>query len=499
MGFFDRLFGKGKDNAKDDDGGPVDPDDLRTRLFAAAAAGDLRRVEQLSRAHRDLVVANFPAWQKIPEPLRADPPALQNYGRGLVTVAQLFAERLGDVSLLQRLIGPPQDNPLVRWQDRLGKAQALIEELNYAQAKSLLTDLLADVRGLQGSGVDNLLPITLGRLAECHFHLGEAEQSVPLFEQALAHCERTGDLEGVQAYLGSLYNVHRWLGRPGPAAAAAHRLADLLEAEGQHDEAEQHREQAERVAAGEPPNRVVAVVGDRTCELDELDGTVTQIRFVFQRDRLTLRPASEWTRRGEQLGSAGDHAEALEAFTRAAAADPHDPHSRYLAAFTLLHLRRYAEAVPLYDEVERLAPGWFHCRANRWLAGQLAAGAVDHETFRALHLLQDGKLPPAKQLACAEQALSRNPDLPLLHLHHARALAELGRKPEALAALRRGLAADPEPDARTRLLVELAGATDDPAERDAALRDAEALAGNLVAAAMARFLRRTHERLARTP
>lgn len=86
--------------------------------------------------------------------------------------------------------------------------------------------------------------------------------------------------------------------------------------------------------------------------------------------------------------------------------------------------------------------------------------------------------------------MRRQPELPLLHLHHARALAELGRRVEALAALRRGLAADPEPDARTRLLVELAGVTDDLVEREASLREAEALAGNLVAAAMARVMLR---------
>lgn len=482
MGFFDRLFGKQQT-------GPVDPEQLRAQLFDAAGAGDLRRVEKLCRAHRDVVVAEFPAWQKIPDAARADPAALQQYGRGLVTVAQLFAERLGDTSLIQRLIGPPQDNPLVRWQDRLGKAQALIEEMNYTQARSQLAELLAEVRGLQGSGVDRLLPITLGRLAECHFHAGEAEKALPLFEQALAHCEQAGDLEGVQAYLGSLYNVHRWLGQPGPAADAARKLADVLDAHGRPDDARSHRRQAELVAAGEPLNRVVAVVGDHACELDELDVAEGRVRFVFERNRITLRPALEWTRRGEQLGGNGDHVEALAAFDTAAAADPFDPHSRYQAAFTLLHLRRYAEAEQRYAEVERLAPGWFHCRADRWLAGRLAAGAVDHDTFLALHTLQDGGLAPAERLALSEQTLRRAPQVPLLHLHHARALAQLGRKTEAIAALRAGLATDPEPDARTRLLVELA-ALADPPERDALLHDAETLAGNLVAAATARVLRR---------
>lgn len=482
MGFFDRLFGKQTE--------PLQPGELRAQLFDAAASDDLRRVEKLCRAHRAAVVAEFPSWQKIPEAARNDPAALQRYGRGLVTVAQLFAERLGDTSLIERLIGPPQDNPLIRWQEQLGKAQALIEEMNYAQAISLLNALLAEVRGLQGPGVERLLPITLGRLAECHFHAGEAGEAAPLFEQALAHCEQSGDLDGIKAYLGSLYNVHRYLGRTGPAADAARRLADLLERQGDPDEARRHRRQADLVAAGEPKNRVVAVVGDRTVELDDLAAAPGRVRFVFERDRISLRPALEWTRRGEQLGGSGDHAEALAAFEKAAAADPHDPHSRYQAAFTLLHLRRYAEAEQMYAEVERIAPGWFHCRADRWLAGRLAAGAVDHDTFLALHTLQDGDLAPAERLALAEQAARRAPQVPLLHLHRARALAQLGRAPEAVAALRDGLAADPEPDARTRLLVEFANLTQEPSERDALLREAESLAGNLVAAATARVLRR---------
>lgn len=490
MGIFDRIFGRKTE--------PADPEELRTHLFDAVASGDLQRAERLCRDHRDVVIAQFPAWQTVPAPLRSEPAALQRYGQGLIGVAQLFAERLGDTSLMERLIGPAEDNPLLRWEDQLGKADALIEQLEYQRAKSLLGDVLAEVRGLQGPGVDRLLPITLGRLAQCHFHLGEAEQSVPLFEQALARCEQAGDAEGIAAYLGSLYQAHRYLGRPEPAADAARRLAAVLEARGEHDEAARYRRQAELVAAGEPLNRVVAVVDGRPRELDELDRVEGRVVFIFERNRITLEPAREWTRRGEAHGSAGDHAEALAAFERAAAADPFDPHSRYQAAFTLLHLRRYSEAERLYAEVERLAPGWFHCRADRWLAGQLAAGAIDHAAFLALHTLQDGDLSPQEQLAFAEQAVRRFPRLPLLYLHLGRALAGAGRAPEAIAALRDGLALGPEPDARTRLLVELAAATPDPAERDSCLQEAESLAGNLISAATARALRReaTRPRLA---
>jgi Flp pilus assembly protein TadD len=77
----------------------------------------------------------------------------------------------------------------------------------------------------------------------------------------------------------------------------------------------------------------------------------TCVQFVFERNRITLRPATVHTERGEELGSAGQHQEALAAFREAAAADPFDPHCRYLEAFTLLHLGRYTDAADGYRRV----------------------------------------------------------------------------------------------------------------------------------------------------
>jgi hypothetical protein len=162
MGFLDFLFGRRKT--------PIpDARQLRQALFQAAQGGDVRRLERLCRANRAAVVEQFPGWQKVPEGLRDDPQALQHYMQGLVAVAQTFADRLGSQELLQRLMGSPQDNPLLRWQEGLRQAEALMAELRYAEARQLLSDLLIDARGLRGSGVDTYLPITLGRLGECYF------------------------------------------------------------------------------------------------------------------------------------------------------------------------------------------------------------------------------------------------------------------------------------------------------------------------------------------
>ncbi len=479
MGLFDFLFGRREQ--------PIpDAGQLRQALFEAAQAGDARRLERLCRANRAAVAEHFPGWQKVPPVMRDDPQALQAYMQGLVAVAQTFADRLGSPELLQRLIGSPQDNPLVRWQEGLGRAQALMAELRYGDARQLLSDLLIDARGLRGSGVDAYRPVTLGQLGECYFQAREAEKAVGPWEQALDLCARQGDAAGVTAYLGNLYEAHRYLGQAEPAAAYAGRLADAFERQGQADEARRYRRQAEVVRAGEPLNRVVAVVEGRRYELDEVRPVENQhVQFVFERNRITLRPATAATERGEQLGSAGRYDEALEAFRAAAAADPFDPHARYQEGLSLLHLQRYADAVEAYEATEELAPGWFHCRADLWLARQLALGDIGHETFLALHLLEDGGLPPAEQADLAAQALGRTPDLAPLHLLHGQGLSRLGRTDEAQAAYRRGLASGPEPDTKARLLVELGILVADPAERTQLLREAQAAGGNLVAAASA--------------
>src|SRR5207249_3748491 len=120
---------------------------------------------------------------------------------------------------------------------------------------------------------------------------------------------------------------------------------------------------------------------------------------------------------------------------------------------TLLHLQRYVDAVASYEATEELAPGWFHCRTDLWLAQQLVLGNLDHETLLPLHILEDGPMPPEEKVRLAEQALVRTPQLALLHLLRGKNLARLGRPWEAEEAYRQGLACSAEPDVKTRLNV----------------------------------------------
>jgi tetratricopeptide (TPR) repeat protein len=194
---------------------------------------------------------------------------------------------------------------------------------------------------------------------------------------------------------------------------------------------------------------------------------------------------------GRRSGSASAFDDALAQFHRAADADSFDPQSRYEAAFTLLHLRRYREARELYERTEALAPGWFNCRADRYLAEKLERGEVDHALFAASVALQDGPLSATEKLRLADRTLVAAPRFAPLHLYKGKALLALNRAKEGQEAFREGLRESPDEDTETRLLVELATtlkAAD--AERLSLLEKAIDLGGNLPSASAARVLLR---------
>lgn len=461
--------------------------DLRALLFATAESGDLGTLETLCRKHRAAILEAFPDWQTVPAEIRADAAQLQRYATGLIAVATVFADRLGDPQLVERL-GGGSENPLARWGDELQAASDEIEQLHYTDAGRRLERLLDETNPLRGSGADQLRPVTLGFLGECMFQEGNADAALPFYELALEAVRAIGDVNGIAAYLDSLYEVNRYLGRGEVAAGYADELAALLGDTGRAADAYRWQRRAELARAGEPRNRVIAILDDGTAlELDELQTTGGRIRFSFQRDRIALRKASALVEEGERLGADGRLEDALAKFRAAAQLDPELAHARYQEGFTLCVLRRYAEAIEAYAATEALAPGWFHCRADLWLARQLAAGTLDHAAFEALRELEDGPGSPEAKLEIADRAIAATPQLPGLHLERGRQLARLGRNAEARAALRDGLARDPEPDIRTRLLVQLALLVEDRAERTMLFEEAVRVDGNLVAAATARL------------
>jgi tetratricopeptide (TPR) repeat protein len=189
-------------------------------------------------------------------------------------------------------------------------------------------------------------------------------------------------------------------------------------------------------------------------------------------------------RQGNELASSGELANALDKYETAAATDPYDPDPHYQSGACLLELGAYKNGREAFEEVERLAPGWFHSRTGRWLAKSLEEGTVTDEQFRTFRGLVDGGLAAKVALGIARQAVDRHPDFAPLYL----ALGDLERTNQnprdALAAYRRGLALVEEPDLETRLLAAVIGTLPPESEEKAALIErALSLDGNLVARA----------------
>jgi tetratricopeptide (TPR) repeat protein len=471
VGFLDGLFGRAPS-----------PDELWRRLRDAALEGNAAGLRSLCRKHVSLIAAHFKTWQNVPPEIRNDRAALDAYGRTLVSIAATFAQA-GDGALMQLLRGG-DDNPLDAWDGRIDEARRMIEQEKFGDAETRLADGLIDNRHLQGPGGDSRQALSFEQIGVARFHSGAASRAIEAFRNAVLACERIGDGEGVAANLGNLFEACRYAADAPGAADAASRLAGLSGEAG----AARWRRRAEIVRAGEPLVRVCIEVGDAVHEIDEAPAPPRngRVRFLFERNRVALAPAVRRTQEGERRGGAGAYEEALALFRDASSLDPHDPQAPYEAGVTLMHLERPSEAITEYERVEELAPGWFHSRAELALARAIVSGRLPHAVWRTLRALEDGGPPPAQRIALVEAV--RTTGVASLHRERARALRDLGRSDEAVAAYRAGLACEADADTRTRLLADLAVALPRGAmERTALLEEAVRLGGNLVAAAQARY------------
>ena len=166
--------------------------------------------------------------------------------------------------------------------------------------------------------------------------------------------------------------------------------------------------------------------------------------------------------------------------------DPFDPDPIYQCGMCLLELGLYAKAREAFEDVESLAPGWFRCRSDRWLADGLDNGTICNEEFMLVRALDDGGLPPAEATALATQAVERFPNFAPLYLF----TGDLrSNEKEAIAAYRKGLELVDEPDLESRLLCALAGRLPpDAPERKQLVERAVSLNGSLVAVATAKLM-----------
>jgi tetratricopeptide (TPR) repeat protein len=242
------------------------------------------------------------------------------------------------------------------------------------------------------------------------------------------------------------------------------------------------------VQKSEPLCRVVVSVNGREYEVSDTPKPEGgSVKCLFVRNRIALRPSTLAVAEGVRAAEGGHFVEALAHFERAAIADPFDPWPRYHQGGALLDLGRHREAAGALAATEKLAPGFYHCRSDRWLAENLAAGLIEPSMFRLVRQIVDGNPEPKQAVDLARAGLEKA-KMGLLFLTLGDALSKLHRSHEAEEAYRQGLRIAEEPDVRTRLLTGLGAIVNDSNEKLRLLHEAVELRGNLVAAAMASVL-----------
>ena len=198
--------------------------ELREKLFAAVDQKSPALAELCSQ-HESEILSRFKEWLVVPEALRTNDGAVQYYGQGLIGLAQHFMEVRGDDRLIRQFqTGPSGENPMERWAQQLNESQDLITLGQLDEAMSMMEAVIAEIRSMKGSGVDQFLPVALGRLGEVLFRLGRVDEAVGPTKEALAICQRTNDLQGVLSYQGNLFEMALRVGNRAEATQLGETL-----------------------------------------------------------------------------------------------------------------------------------------------------------------------------------------------------------------------------------------------------------------------------------
>jgi tetratricopeptide (TPR) repeat protein len=464
------------------------PTELRARLIEAAGSGSKKKLRELCEQYKEQVAANVDLMCKAPEGRPTDSASLDQYVQCLGAVAQCLATECAAPQLWNRLCGTPDNNPLLQWQRWFDELPQRMDRLEHGALIAEAQDFIAKAKTLQGTTARQNEAFLLGRLGELLFHSGRVRQAEAPWREAFKLCEEIADAEGQRVYLNNLLELHRYLGNSASAIHTAEELVRRSAKQGVNCDRLQKR--LELMRRGEPLCRVICVRDGKELELDEITHLGEgRYQFQFCRNRLQLQRVAELVRQGNELASSGRLADALEKYQAAADTDPHDPDPVFQSGVCLLEMGAYSKAREAFEDVERLAPGWFRCRTDRWLAASLEEGAVSDEEFRVMRALEDGRLPSGKAMELAKQAVSKSSDFAPLYL----ILGDLHRGrddgAQALACYRKGLEHVAEPDLESRLLCATAGLLPkESAERAKLVRRALSLKGSLVAQATAALM-----------
>ena len=465
----------------------VDPIAMRQALIDAASTGSSRTLRSVCRRYKSHIPGHLELLRTIPEGIQTDESSINRYFQSLIAVAQCLANECGSPELMNKLCVTPDDNPLTKWEHWFGELPERMRRLEFDSLVEEANVFIKKAKTLHGGNARQYEAFLHGRLGELLFHSGRVAAAIEPFGSAFDLCVASNDVQGQVTYLNNLLETHLYLD-DGMGIQIADRLLNLKQQVGESCNDLQKR--IRRIRIGEPLCRIVCVHGGLELELDEITHTGDgHFQFRFKRNRLPLMKATTLTGQGNVLASSGNFSDALEKYLEAGDTDPFNPDPVYQTGMCLLELGAYANAKKSFEEVEQLAPGWFRCRADAWLAAGLENGCITDDEFRLLRNLEDGNLEAAQALRLVEQGLEAFPGFAPFYLIQGDLHRDRSEHEKAILTYRRGLELVNEPDLESRILCALAGLLPaDESERKQLVTRAVSLKGSLVANATATIM-----------
>ena len=204
----------------------------------------------------------------------------------------------------------------------------------------------------------------------------------------------------------------------------------------------------------------------RELTVQDLAGSTGSVAWEIVGAEAVPAEARALHKQGRAAGSAGDQTRALALFEQAQTLAPQWPYPSYDAAFTYLMKGDAAKALELYERVDQMAPrGFFTSKTSlqtlrRERDGRLPPGFA--RSFATLEWMEDR----AQKAAVLRQLTERFPDFAPAW----KELASLLTDPEQrLAAIEAGLAADPDAETQTMLLLNKAALLNQCGDRNTAI------------------------------
>ncbi len=351
--------------------------DVLASLITAAAANDNSALVRLVQEHEEIIRREFPRWQKLPADVAEDQAATARYANALVKIASTF-EAAGDVSLMQELRGPADQNPIEELARTIEAADALIEANRAAEAVEMLNTLLGDMDHAQGTAVTRYRPMVLGRLGIAFHHTGDTRRAIEVTREARDLCAKAGDQEGIDAYTRNVESFGTF-SLSSDATKATHTV-------------------------------VVREEGGRILTLDELANARGKLEWELRGGDFSIAPGAEALhQQGREAGARGHYDEAIALFTEANRLSPSWPYPVYDRAFTWLLKGDSGAALADYRKTLELAPdGFFTAEQSADMLAREAAGEFPSGLF-ATFTIDGPSLPADMRREAAEQIVAKSP------------------------------------------------------------------------------------------